>query len=242
MNINQTQLIIKTLVVSPYQQNARILIDTKTQRSVIIDPGADCETILQEANPTLYPVESIFLTHCHIDHCGGVTHLLHLLNTKFQQTPKLYYHSDDTPLAKAVDRLATERGWGPYCLSPKQPDIDLKTIDTFKVGSISANVLFTPGHAPGHCALFFESLTADYSDYEQHTQIDGPLLLSGDALFKESIGRTDLPFGNLYQLLDSIKKKLLTLPDNTIVLTGHGPTTSIKHEKKHNPFLKAARV
>jgi len=236
-NKKPPQLIIKTLVVSPYQQNARIITDTKTQKSAIIDPGADCEKILLEADPALYPVESIFLTHCHIDHCGGVTRLLSLLNTQFHQNPTLYYHSADTPLAEAIDRLGQERGWGPHCVSPKKPDVDLATVSTFKIGSTEATVLFTPGHAPGHCALFFEEITAQYQDLFQSQTIDGPLLLSGDALFRESIGRTDLPFGNFSELIDSIKTKFLPLPNTTVVLSGHGRVTTIGHEKNHNPFL-----
>ena len=229
---------IKTLVVSPYQQNARIITDLKSQTSVIIDPGADCEDILREADPALYPIESIILTHCHIDHFGGVMHMLDLLHTHFKQTPKLYYHSSDTILAEAIDRLSMERGWGPHCKSPKKPDIDLKDLTQIKIGSQTADILFTPGHAPGHCALFFKSANALYTDTIHKKIIEGPLLFSGDALFRGSIGRTDLPFGNFEQLITSIKAQFFPLPEDTLVLSGHGPTTTIGQEKKYNPFLK----
>lgn len=229
---------IQTLIVSPYEQNCRIITDLSTQTSVIIDPGADAPDILQIAEPARYPITSIFLTHCHIDHCGGVTHLLELLKSKFNQTPQLYYHSDDLPLAQAVDRLATERGWGPHCKSPKLPDIDLKNQADFSIGHTTAKILFTPGHAPGHCSLFIPEITIEYSDAYTTGTFSGPILFAGDCLFKQSIGRTDLPFGNLQTLLLSIKTHFLSLPDATLVVSGHGPITTIGEEKITNPFLK----
>lgn len=229
---------IQTLVVSPYEQNCRIFTNLLTQTTTIIDPGADAERIIEKATPALYPVESIYLTHCHIDHCGGTTHLLKLLETKFNQKPLLYYHSADIPLAQAVDLLATQRGWGPNCKSPKPADKDLDGLSEFYVGKIPAKILFTPGHAPGHCALFLSDITVNYQDAAVNETFSAPILIAGDALFKQSIGRTDLPFGNTIELLKSIKTQFLPLPDTTIVLSGHGPITTIGDEKKNNPFLK----
>lgn len=232
------QLSIQTVVVSPYEQNCRIITNHLTQTTTIIDPGADADRIIQHADPTLYPIESIYLTHCHIDHCGGTTHLLHILETKFNQKPLLYYHSADIPLAQAVDFLARERGWGPNCHSPKPADIDLKNLSDFFIGKTPAKILFTPGHAPGHCALFIPEITIHYQDDDVEGTLTAPILFAGDALFKQSIGRTDLPFGNLSDLLKSIKAHFLTLPETTLVLSGHGPITTIGDEKKNNPFLK----
>ena len=103
-----------------------------------------------------------------------------------------------------------------------------------KIGECEATALFTPGHAPGHLAFFFENIDWNLDGREG----SGPLLIAGDALFNGSIGRTDLPRGNHAQLIESIKTRLMTLPDETVVLCGHGPETMIGNERKTNPFLQ----
>ena len=117
------------------------------------------------------------------------------------------------------------------------PDIKLDDLSTFSIGTIPATLLFTPGHAPGHVALYFESISAQLTgDFAQKSQKN--ILISGDALFKESVGRTDLPLSNPQDLVKSIQEKLYTLPEDTLVLAGHGPNTTIGHEKKYNPFIR----
>ena len=209
-------LIIKSRVVSMYQQNARVLLDTESREACIVDPGANVSELLAMADG--YRVTSVFLTHCHIDHGGGVAELLDLCVPR----PQLFHHSEGQFLGDRIDMQAEMLGLSGQYRNVPLPDVDLKGVGTFSVGSYTGKVLDTPGHAPGHVALYFES---------------EKLVIAGDALFRGSIGRTDLPGGNFELLIRSIRDQLLTLPDETRVLCGHGPDTTIGVERVRNPFL-----
>ncbi len=229
---------IHTEVVSEFQQNARVLIDDSTQKVMIIDPGAEVEKLLEIANTSINQIESIFFTHCHIDHCGGASELLNLIANQNLPKPTLYYHSKDYPIAENIENQAMMFGvFGSKYKNPPKPDILLDDCKSVKCGKVELSCLYTPGHAPGHVALYSSSEDIQLHGSFSEEVNKRPLLLAGDALFYNGIGRTDLPLANYAELIDSIKEKLFTLPDETVVLPGHGPNTTIEREKKYNPFI-----
>lgn len=217
-------MIIKTQVVSHWEQNARVLIDPVMKHAVIVDPGADVEVLLNLAEPAVNRVTDIFITHCHIDHAGGVAALLELFDQRGLARPRVAYHTEGQFLGDRIDMQSISMGLPPgqYRNVPRV-DLDLKGLTSFSVGSVTGKLLYTPGHAPGHIALYFE--------------LPESVVIAGDALFRRSIGRTDLPGGDYALLIHSIRTELLTLPDETKVLSGHGPDTTIKDERARNPFL-----
>lgn len=238
-------MIIKTVAVTPFSQNARLVIDEPSRCASVIDPGGEVELLLRLIAESEVTVESVFLTHAHIDHCGGVAELL----SKLPGAIPLYAHRGDAELRSTIEAQAQYFGLSPqeYRNAP-EPDHYLEHGDAFQIGGASATVLFTPGHAPGHIALFFpweESNTPHRIEVLENRrltpvsafQCSAPILLAGDALFAGSIGRTDLPAGNHQQLLESITTHLLSKPDETLVLSGHGPETTIGRERRSNPFL-----
>lgn len=208
---------VATVPVTLFEQNCRILFDTDSNEGVVIDPGGDVEKICLEIENIGCSVKEIWLTHSHLDHCAGAAGLLSrypvpLVATSCEKTMR-----SSVCVVAAMYGLAAEE-W-PNCPEPTKV---IQHGDLLSVGNYSARVLSTPGHSPGHVSFYFTS--------------EG-FVVGGDALFRGSIGRTDLPGGDISQLLASIKRELLTLPDETCVLTGHGPDTTIGQEKKTNPFL-----
>ncbi|MBT6120113.1 MBL fold metallo-hydrolase [bacterium] len=243
-------MIIKTIQVSPFQQNSRILIDPTSNKVMIIDPGDDISNILNLCDGRL--ITDIFITHSHIDHVGGLQTLLNKLSqTQDTSSIALYAHSFGRIFRENINKQAASYGLDTTLyLNAPEPTIYLDNKTNLTFGSHTLDLLFTPGHAPGHVALFLNSSVpipkqqkknASPTTFDRYEDInfDGtfPILLSGDALFKESIGRTDLPLCNHSELIESIKTKLLVLPENTLVLSGHGPNTTIGHELNFNPFL-----
>lgn len=217
---------IKTFVVSAFQQNARIVYCEKTRLAVCIDPGAEAELFADFLQSNELRLQSIALTHAHIDHIGAV----YDLHKIFPQT-EIVLHKDDEqmylklpeqPLGLGVPRAA----WAQLGLEfDAPPPLSRYFADgeIFRVGEIELKVLHTPGHSPGHVIFFAEA---------HRTAI------VGDTLFAGSIGRTDLPGGSLPQLLDSIHTKILPLGDEVKILNGHGADTTIEREKRFNPFLR----
>jgi hydroxyacylglutathione hydrolase len=208
---------INTFTYNGFQENTYVLTD-ETNEAVIIDPGCYSTTEQTELynfikNKNLNPVK-LLNTHCHIDHILGNN----FVATKFGV--ELYIHQLDLPTLHAT----TEYGhlYGFTVDKSPEPAHFLKDGDVVKFGNSTLEVIFTPGHAPGHVV---------FVNHEQR------FVINGDVLFRGSIGRTDLPGGNHQTLIDSIKTKLFTLPDDFVVHTGHGPTTTIGYEKKYNPFL-----
>lgn len=204
---------------NPFQENTYVLYD-ETGECLIIDPGCYEEQELQTLTDFIRAenlrVQSIINTHCHIDHVLGNQFVKEYFKVD------LYIHAIEEAPLRAVSSYASNYGFFKY--QPALPDHFLKEGDIVKVGEQELKVLFVPGHSPGHIALYNES----------HKMVMG-----GDVLFYNSIGRTDLPGGDTNTLLNSIRTHLFTLPDDVKVYPGHGPETTIGFEKANNPFLKA---
>lgn len=205
------------IAVTPFRQNCTLIWDDETREAVLTDVGGDVPFLLQEIEKHNLNLTQIWLTHGHLDHVGGVVELRSHLDV-----PVWGPHSEDLFLLEELPRITAEYG---FPVSPSfTPTRWLQEGDTLKVGKYVFDVLHTPGHTPGHVVFYCK---------------DAELLIAGDVLFYESIGRTDFPRGNHADLIRNITSKLLVLPETTQVISGHGRTTTIGHEKRHNPFLRA---
>lgn len=211
---------IETIPVTEFAQNARVLWCSDTKEGVVVDPGGDIEKILAVVRRLGIKVSQVWLTHSHLDHCGGVEPLLKELKVPLVANP------EERMMRSNVKSIAQMYGMSPSeWHNCPEPDIEIRGGEELKVGNSSCKVLFTPGHSPGHVSFYFAK--------------DG-VLASGDVLFAGSIGRTDLPGGDMKTLLAVIRKEIFTLPGSTKVLTGHGPDTTVEEEKSTNPFLNGA--
>jgi hydroxyacylglutathione hydrolase len=207
---------IQSFAFNPFQENTYVLYD-ETKACVVIDPGC-YEDDEKEALTNFIEIQGLKVslllnTHCHVDHVLGNSFIKDKYNVKF------LIHPNDEPVLKAVKIYASNYGFHRY--HEATPDEYLKEGDIVSFGNQALKVLFVPGHAPGHVAF-----------YSQENKV----LIGGDVLFLNSIGRTDLPGGNYNTLIDSIHQKLFTLPDDVSVYPGHGPKTTIGFEKRTNPF------
>ncbi len=208
-------MILETFPVGPLQCNCTLLGDEESGEAIVIDPGDEVARIHRRLTALGLSLKQILVTHAHIDHVGGALKLKRLTGAP------ILLNENDLPLLKMMDEQA---GWvGTATPETAPPDENLA--DGLMVGlpRFPAMVLHTPGHTQGSVCLHFAPLK---------------LLVAGDTLFQRSIGRTDLPGGDYPQILDSIHSRLLTLPDETRVLAGHGPATTIGAERRGNPFLR----
>ena len=215
-------LIHITIPVGMLQCNCSIIGDPTTREALVVDPGDEVTRILELLGRHRLVVKAIVSTHAHIDHVGGLSKL-----HQYTGAPILM-HRDDLPLYQALDMQAAFLGVVP----PEITEVDqlLKEGDVLRWGSFEARVIHTPGHTPGSVSLYLPKDGGAVA-------IPAPRLFAGDTLFAGSIGRTDLWGGSTEQILDSLRGKLLQLPDETIVHPGHGPLTSIGEERNSNPFL-----
>jgi len=208
-------MIHEVLPVGPLQCNCSIVGDETTRDAIVIDPGddiADVQAIIQKHN---LQVRQIVITHAHIDHVGGAMKL------RQATSAPILMNQNDYALVKMLDVQAAWLGMK----SPGQVEIDRSVADADKVeaGPLVANVIHTPGHTEGSICLYFPAQQK---------------LIAGDTLFAGSIGRTDLPGGSYDKIIRSLHEKVLALPDETLVVPGHGPLTTIGDERESNPFLK----
>ena len=200
--------------VGPLACNCSILADETTRKATVVDPGDDLETILAILKKHHLTVEQILITHAHIDHVGGAVQLKRLTGAP------IYMNQRDLPLLKMMD---VQAGWlGVATPEVAVPDVDASDLLALRIAEEPAQVLHTPGHTEGSICVHLPA---------------PKLLLAGDTLFAGSIGRTDLPGGDLKKILRSLKERLLPLADETRVIPGHGEETSIGQERETNPFL-----
>jgi hydroxyacylglutathione hydrolase len=213
---------LKSFTFNPFMENTYVLYDESLE-SVIFDPGCyekheenELVHFIEQENLT---VKYLINTHCHIDHVLGNA----FIKQKFQ-VPFLIHEKEHAVLS-SVPVYAPNYGFGGY--ESVEPDYYINEDDKVQFGKTELEILYVPGHSPGHVVFYHQ---------------DTGICIGGDTLFQGSIGRTDLPGGDHQTLLNAIKSKLFTLPDQTKVYPGHGPMTTIGFEKEHNPFVgKKAR-
>lgn len=214
-----------------------MLHENQSGAACVIDPGGDIFRILAVVDALKPKSVSVLLTHAHIDHAGGTAECLRRLRQKYGAV-QLYAHPNSI-LRGSISQQARMFGLvGSEFQDAPDPDVTLDDGDTVLVGSVTGQVLWTPGHAPDHLSIYFQAQDVVLHEEGGAGEFVAPCVIAGDALFAGSIGRTDLPGGDLRLLLTSISRKLLTLPEETIVLSGHGPNTTIGQEKRYNPFLQ----
>jgi hydroxyacylglutathione hydrolase len=205
-------MVLIRLVVGPLQVNCFILADEKTREAVVIDPGDDAQEILRIIKDKDFKVRYLVVTHGHFDHVGANKAL------KDATGAELLIHEGDAPVMASASQHS--QAFGMNTASSPRADRYVKHGDIITAGEISLKVLHTPGHSPGGISL-----------------LEQGMVFTGDALFAGSIGRTDLPGGDLMTLIRSIRENLMVLPDDTKVFCGHGPATTIGEERRENPFL-----
>ena len=180
---------------------------------IFFDPPSDGDKIYDALTKRDCVVDAVLLTHAHFDHIGGVKELCE------RSGAKLYCHKEERPLCEDADINCSSSVGDPVTV---HPDVWFKDDEIFTCAGMSCKVLYTPGHTIGGASYYFE---------------DGGLLISGDTLFHQSVGRTDLPTGSMGTLVRSIREQLFVLPDDTVVYPGHMDETTIGYEKKYNPFV-----
>lgn len=205
-------MIIKQFVLGQLENNVYLVVDERTKKAVLIDATALSDEIIKTVKELGAKVEYILLTHGHFDHVMGVNALKKALNTE------AVIHKDDLPVSDNMNEFTRLFGL-PDSEMPKY-ELFIKDGDTITVGDMKINVIHTPGHTEGGVCYLIDDK-----------------LFSGDTLFRESIGRTDLFGGSFDKLSQSIKNKLFSLNDNITVYPGHGPLTTIGHEKKYNELV-----
>ena len=208
-------MIHEILPVGPLQCNCSIVGDENSREAIVIDPGDDIEAIMEIVARHGLQVKQIVVTHAHIDHVGGA------MKIKQRTGAPILLNQNDSALLRMLDTQAQWLGMRP----PGKVAIDqsITSGDSVKAGAVEGKVLHTPGHTEGSICLYFEP--------EKR-------LVAGDTLFAGSIGRTDLPGGSYDKIIRSLHESVLALPDETVVVPGHGELTTIGEERESNPFLR----
>jgi len=206
---------ILTLTLGPAQTNAYLVSDSDTHEAAVIDPSWDGKLILSEAQKRGWRIAHLWYTHAHFDHIGGAAEIADALNP----LPLVALHPDDHVLWRAGGGGAI---FG-FKIDPgPEPTIDLAQGQILRLGNTQFEVRYTPGHTKGHCVF--------YAAREK-------TCFCGDLIFHDSVGRTDLPGGDWDTLSNSIRTQIFTLPDDTRLLSGHGPQTTVGQEKQFNPYV-----
>lgn len=207
-------MIHEILPVGPLQCNCSVIGDETTREAMVVDPGDDVDDVLGLIRKHNLQVKQIVITHAHIDHVGGAMKL------RAATGAPILLNQNDYGLLKMLGAQAAWVGMR----APGKVEIEhsVGQADTLRAGTITANVLATPGHTEGSVCLYFPAEKT---------------LIAGDTLFAGSIGRTDLPGGSFEKIIQSLQGTVLALPDETVVVPGHGPLTTIGDERESNPFL-----
>jgi hydroxyacylglutathione hydrolase len=208
---------VLTFTVGAFQENSYLVIDDRTQRAVMVDPGGDGDKLVSGIERSGATLDAIWITHAHVDHVGGIASI------KRQWDVPIFLHPLDRRLYEAA--LTQAQVYGIPFEEPPVPDHEFADGQRLSIGDAEMEVIHTPGHSPGHVVIHGEGVA-----------------LVGDCLFAGSIGRTDLPFSNPADLSASLRK-IAALPPETVVYSGHGPQTTIGEERLSNPFLNGtARI
>jgi len=211
-------MIHEVIPVGPLQCNCSIIGDESTREAIVVDPGDDIDDVLALIAKHQLQVRHILITHGHIDHIGGAMKL------KAATGAPILMNTGDEMQVKLLPMQAAWVGMqSPGKVSIDQPT---KDADQLRIGALDATIIHTPGHTEGSSCLYFPAQQK---------------LIAGDTLFSGSIGRTDLPGGNFDKLMRSLHLKLMELPDEVVVVPGHGPLTTIGDERETNPFITDKR-
>jgi hydroxyacylglutathione hydrolase len=206
---------VQAFTAGSFGENTYVVACDRTGAAVVIDPGAAAPLALDAIAADGLDLQAVLLTHAHLDHVEGV----HLIRAAAPDLP-IWLHADDLGMYRAVSQQAAMFG----LTVPPQPEPTDEIVPgtPYPLGESSLDVRFTPGHAQGHVVFVAP---------------DRSFAISGDVVFQGSIGRTDLPGGDFKTLMRSIREQILTLPDETVLYSGHGPPTTVGHERVGNPFL-----
>lgn len=206
---------IVPLTLGPVLTNAYLVADPETGEAAVIDPAWDGRVILAEAKKRGWRIGQLWYTHAHFDHIGGAAGIADSLNP----LPLVALHPTDQPLWQVQGGAAL---FGFRIEPGPKPTIDLGHGQILRLGNITFEVRHTPGHTPGHVVFYCAAAN---------------VIFSGDLIFQRSVGRTDLPAGDWDALVESIQAQVFTLPDETRILSGHGPETRVGEERRGNPFV-----
>ncbi len=208
---------VETFTVGAFQENCYLIVDDRSRKAVIVDPGGEGERLVEAIEKSGAELEAIWITHAHVDHVGAIASI------KRRWDVPVYLHPADRRLYEAASRQAEV--YGVPFEEPPPPDREFADGQRLELGDAEFTVMHAPGHAPGHVVIHGQGMA-----------------LVGDCLFAGSIGRTDLPFSSPPHLAESLKK-IADLPPETVVYPGHGMETTIAEERLSNPFLNGtARI
>jgi hydroxyacylglutathione hydrolase len=234
-------------VLGPVQTNTYLIADPNTNEAAVIDPAWDGQVILKAAQERSWHIGHLWYTHAHFDHIGGAAAIANALDPP----PLVALHPND----HALWRTGGGGAFFGFDIDPgPEPALDFYQGQILRLGDIEIEVRFTPGHTPGHCILYVPSPRAERLSFDtaqdegaraeqsialrpKGVLVDRSLCFTGDLIFAGSVGCTDLPGGDWDALVNSIKTQVFTLPDETWLLSGHGPETTVGCEKKDNPYL-----
>ncbi|MCW5829120.1 MAG: MBL fold metallo-hydrolase [Deltaproteobacteria bacterium] len=210
---DDSEIIIRQLVNGPFQENCWLVGDPATKRCTLVDPGSSAEGILEFIDQMGLKLDKITNTHGHMDHAGAVAPI------KRERGVGFWIHRGETMNLQSMPKWGPLMGMGDL----EVPEVEhwIEDGDEIPVGNLTLKSLATPGHTAGGVSFL----------------VGGRHLFVGDTIFQGSVGRTDLPGGNYDTLIESIRTKILPLPDDTLIYSGHGPVTTLGHERRRNPFI-----